>query len=167
VITWIPAKMVCSRVPMFWEVVPEVQLVTRERQEAAMTKAIIQSKVRQIRRWLKVIDNQECDWCCWWYFYLLEECRMLNARVSPPHFYSVHLVLSWHKNWLNFSLRFFIPISMQNQDYLYSSFPSKEINLWLVSWLSSFPSHSLLSKNAVLVLLIEREMVSYLIQGRW
>ena len=36
------------------KVVPEVQFVTREGQEAAMIKAIIQSKVRQIRRWLKV-----------------------------------------------------------------------------------------------------------------
>jgi len=33
------------------------------------------------------------------------------------------------KNWLNFSLHIFIPISMQNQDYLYSSFPSIKINL--------------------------------------
>jgi len=36
------------------EVVPEVQFVTREGQEAATIKAIIQSKVRQIRRWLKL-----------------------------------------------------------------------------------------------------------------
>jgi len=89
------------------KVVPEVQSVTGEGQEAAMIKAIIQSKVRQIRRWLKLERQLSILLVLLVYFYLLQECRMLNARVSPPHFHWVHLVLSWHKKLAQLFLAYF------------------------------------------------------------